>query len=102
MQVPAILQNKKKIKTKIVKPEFNHAELQQISSQLRKSLRDLNFFKTITKIEITEAWDKSVPGTVEGESSYHKLNDLKNAFKSMRQDEEKLMNIQRKLKKMLT
>lgn len=102
MKVPAILQNKKKIKVQVVKPEFTHAELQQVSSQIRKSLRDLNFFKTITKIEITEAWDKSIPGTVEGESSYYRLNELKTAFKSMRQDEEKLMNIQRKLKKMLT
>jgi len=101
-QVPAILKSKKKIKIQEVKPNFTHAEVQRIHSFMRKNLRDLNFFIRIAKGEITEAWDSAIPGTIEGEIAYERLNGLREALRSMKTEEQNMIQIQRKLKKMMS
>ena len=101
-QIPVILKSKKKIKVQETKPEFTHAEVQRLHTFMRKNLRDLNFFIHIAKHEITEAWDKAIPGTVEGEKAYERLNSLRDTLRSMQAEEQNMIQIQRKLKKMMT
>lgn len=102
MKVPAILQSKKKIKTQVIKPEFTQSEVQRLHSATRKFLKDLNFFKSIMKIEINDAWDKSIPDTEDGAVNYERLNGLRAALQDLKTQEKNFIQIQRKLKKMMS
>ena len=100
--VPAILQNKKKLKVKKQKEELTQADLQRLKIILTQDIASHQYTILNLKSEISKAWNYCEKGNPGSKSWFKYMNGQKNRLRKIQESMKNLEQIQKRIKSMLS
>ena len=100
--IPAILQNKKKLKVKKQKEELTQADLQRLKVLVQEQLTSYQELSGKVKGSISRAWELSDKSKQDGYIWFTTLNDWKNYMRQINTKVKNLEQTQKRIKSMLS